>query len=802
MRFYWESKYFNFSPIVRFIVKKFKDWFDFFSLIILLVIFLICLKALIASNLKNKNLFYTVSLLLLIISVTRFRKIKAKEELIFFSAGEINVDDFLNKETKDFLLEKLTLAEIFKPESFSLYLLKEFLKNKKIKRVLKRAEIKEEIEKEIRLTFVKKTTEVINKLNYLDFLLKILKNAFDFSKKLNYSEINLYSVFLGLCFLDDLEINSFFEKQNIKKEYLLTSVLMESFPKKRSAKFYLQPLAVFHKEIEKRKLIPLKLFSPSTPFLDKYGYDLTLIACKQNLGFLIGHSEEVSLLEKLLTEGKRVILLGKEGSGKTTIIYNLAWKIHNELVSERLLDFRLIFLDLEEIFEKNKDSFDLIFKEIFQELEKTEKIILFLKNLDRVILNFSSYLEKLLSLKNLLLLGTLVPEQIFLLKSKSSYLNFFEKIEVKDLNEEEALYLLTLKSLLYEKENKVLISPQAIVLSLKLSRHLGKESDYFRRAESLILKAIELVKQNKGNFISEELIRELAISFSKEKPSEEILKFEDIFSQRIVNQKTAIHQISEVLKRYYAGLKSNKVLASFIFVGPIGVGKKETAKMIAKIIYGTEEAFGLISGNELQQENDFLKIIDFFQKKEFGLIFIDDFDKMNKNLINYFQTILANGFVEINFKKINFQNFILIFSSVSIYEEVKKELIADDLLENKIKEKLLSEFSEKFLTTIDKLIVFRELNFEEVFEIAKILSQKVKTDVLLKNNLYLEIDEKALKEIVKRSSFEKFGAKFIEKSLEEVIKNRLADLILRKELARGEKIILKFNEDFYLKKIL
>ena len=124
------------------------------------------------------------------------------------------------------------------------------------------------------------------------------------------------------------------------------------------------------------------------------------------------------------------------------------------------------------------------------------------------------------------------------------------------------------------------------------------------------------------------------------------------------------------------------------------------------------------------------------------------------------------------------------------------------MLENKIKEKLLSEFSEKFLTTIDKLIVFRELNFEEVFEIAKILSQKVKTDVLLKNNLYLEIDEKALKEIVKRSSFEKFGAKFIEKSLEEVIKNRLADLILRKELARGEKIILKFNEDFYLKKIL
>ena len=802
MKFYWENKYFSFSPISRFIIKKLKDWFDFFILIILFVIFLISLKALVTGNLKNKNFFYLISLLLLIASVTHFRKTKAKEDLEFFSAGEINVDDYLNKETKDFLLDSLTLAEILKPESFPLYLLKEFFKNKKIKRILRRAEIKEEIAKEIQLTFFKKTTEVINKITYFDILLKILKNAFEFSKKLNYSEINLYSVFLGLCFLDDLEINSFFEKQNIQKEFLLTSVLMESFSQKRLPRSYLQPLSVFHKEIEKRKIIPLKLFSPPTPFLDKYGYDLTLIACKQNLGFLIGHKEEVSLLEKLLVEGKRVILLGKEGSGKTTIIYNLAWRIHNELVSEKLLDFRLISLDLEEIFEKTKESFDLIFKEIFQELEKTEKIIVFLKNLDKVILNFSPYLEKLISLKNLSLIGTLIPEQIFLLGSKSSYLNFFEKIEIKELTEEEALYLLTLKSLLYEKENKILISPQAIVLSLKLSRSLGKNGDYFRRAENLILKGVELVKQNKGNFLSEELIRELAISFSKEKLPEETLRFEEIFSQRIVNQKTAIQQISEVLKRYYTGLKNNKILASFIFIGPIGVGKKETAKMIAKIVYGTEEAFCLISGNELQEENDFLKLTNFFEKNEFGLFFIDDFDKMNKNFLNYFQKILIDGFLEINFKKINFQNSILVFSSSYFYEEAKREVLSSDLLETKIKEKLLGEFSEKFLTTVDKLIIFKELNFNEVFEIAKILFQKVQTDLLLKNNFYLEIDEEALKEIVKRSSFEKFGAKFIEKNLEEIIKNKLADSILRKELARGEKIILKFNQDFYLEKIL
>lgn len=795
MRFYWENSYFIFKPFLRFIIKRFKDVFDFFIVFVTLIIFLLSLRAFWEGELKNKNFFFFISLVFLIVSTVNFRKLKAKEDLRFLSAGEVNFDDFLNKEAKDFLLEKLTLAQIFQPQSFSLYLLKNFLKNKKIKKILKRAEINEELEKEIQLNFSKKKTEVILEDFYFDFVLKILKIAFDFSKKLNLAEINLYSLFLGLCFSDDFEVQNFLTTQRIDRDFLLSSVVMENFAKKFLFPKNFQPLAVFQKEIEKKKIFPLRLFSTPTPFLDKYGQDLTLIACKKNLGFLIGHDEESRLLEKYLSEEKNVILIGKEGSGKTTIIYNLAWKIHNELVKEKILDYRLIALDLNKIFEKHKEKFELIFEEILKELKLSKKIILFLQNFDKLLLNLEIYFEKLLNLKEVLLLATLNPQLIPLLNKKAEYLNFFEKIEVKSLNDEEALFLLTLKSLLFEKENKVLISPQAVVLSLKLSKTLAEE-DYFKKAEELILKGIDLIKKNKGNFLSEEFIRELALSSQKEKSQKEILEFEEIFKQRIINQELALQKISKVLKRYYAGLKNTKILASFIFVGPIGVGKEEVAKMITKIIYGNEDSFLKIQGEELQAENDLIKIFSFLQKKEMALFYLNNFEKAKKEVLENFLKILEEGFLEFNFKKYDFKNSIIIFASNYFFEKNHSEN-----LEEIIRKKIISEFSEELIKRVDDLVIFRELSFSEIFAIGKILIQKIKTDLLLKNNFYLEVDDSALEEIIKRSSFEKFGAEFLEKNLEDIIKDNLANLILRGELRRGEKIVLKFNKDFYLEKL-
>ncbi|MDT7868506.1 MAG: hypothetical protein RQ894_01655 [Candidatus Pacebacteria bacterium] len=800
MEFLWENSYFYFPPLIRFVIKKIKESFDIFIFICLNLVFLFSFYWLLKGEIKNQNFFFLLLLFYFITLVIFWKRKRSKEDLRLLKGRVLDFDDILNKEAKDFLIDSLTLAEILKPQNFYLFLLKNIIKKRKIKKILFRLETEKNLDKKIQIIFYKKKVDKFS-LNYFKEVLEILKLAYFFSLKINFPEINLPILFYALSQVEDIEVQRFLEENRLNAKLILSSVLFEIYQKKFLPRFEYQPLSVFHQEIEERRFLPLNLFKKPTPFLDKFCIDLTYYACKKNLGFLIGHENEFNLLIEKLKEKKKLLLIGKKRSGKKTIVFHLAWKIHNELVPSYLLDYRVILLDLHQIFEKNKEKFSEIISKIKEEIKESEKLIIFIPEIDKFLTETDFDLSEFFNVPQTIFILSLSYEDLLLLNSKSLFLKDFEKIKIEELKKDEALFLLTLKAILLEKEKKVTISPRALVSALEIASLFYQEKYIVEAGEEIILKCLNIVKKNKGNFLSEEIVRELSLSFKKEIEVFDVINLESLLKEKIVNQEFALNLIASLLKIKLSGLEIQfGPLAVFLFLGPDGVGKTETAKTLAKIFYGSEKSIYKLDLKKTEEFEDFL---NHFFVNPYSLIFLEDLEDIDEKILPIFKKILNEGEFEKNGRKFDFKKSIVIIFSKTLSKKVV------ELLENKenlfsIREKIKKEVEENEIwkeLKIDEIVIFDYLTYEKFKEIAKNIFKDIKTDFLLKYQFDINLEESALEEIVKRYASKENGAEFLKENIERIIKNNLAKLILEGKIKRNSRVSLSFEGEFVLKEL-
>ena len=800
MEFLWENSYFYFPPLIRFVIKKIKESFDIFVFICLNLVFLFSFYWLLKGEIKNQNFFFLLLLFYFITLVIFWKRKRSKEDLRLLKGRVLDFDDILNKEAKDFLIDSLTLAEILKPQNFYLFLLKNIIKKRKIKKILFRLETEKNLDKKIQIIFYKKKVDKFS-LNYFKEVLEILKLAYFFSLKINFPEINLPILFYALSQVEDIEVQRFLEENRLNAKLILSSVLFEIYQKKFLPRFEYQPLSVFHQEIEERRFLPLNLFKKPTPFLDKFCIDLTYYACKKNLGFLIGHENEFNLLIEKLKEKKKLLLIGKKRSGKKTIVFHLAWKIHNELVPSYLLDYRVILLDLHQIFEKNKEKFSEIISKIKEEIKESEKLIIFIPEIDKFLTETDFDLSEFFNVPQTIFILSLSYEDLLLLNSKSLFLKDFEKIKIEELKKDEALFLLTLKAILLEKEKKVTISPRALVSALEIASLFYQEKYIVEAGEEIILKCLNIVKKNKGNFLSEEIVRELSLSFKKEIEVFDVINLESLLKEKIVNQEFALNLIASLLKIKLSGLEIQfGPLAVFLFLGPDGVGKTETAKTLAKIFYGSEKSIYKLDLKKIEEFEDFL---NHFFVNPYSLILLEDLEDIDEKILPIFKKILNEGEFEKNGRKFDFKKSIVIIFSKTLSKKVV------ELLENKenlfsIREKIKKEVEENEIwkeLKIDEIVIFDYLTYEKFKEIAKNIFKDIKTDFLLKYQFDINLEESALEEIVKRYASKENGAEFLKENIERIIKNNLAKLILEGKIKRNSRVSLSFEGEFVLKEL-
>ncbi|HLO86450.1 MAG TPA: ATP-dependent Clp protease ATP-binding subunit [Nostocaceae cyanobacterium] len=313
-----------------------------------------------------------------------------------------------------------------------------------------------------------------------------------------------------------------------------------------------------------------------------------------------------------------------------------------------------------------------------------------------------------------------------------------------------------------------------------------------------------------------------------ESEAELLLHLEDTLHQRLIGQEQAVSAVSRAIRRARVGLKSaNRPIASFIFSGPTGVGKTELAKALASYFFGSEEAMIRLDMSEFMESHTVSKLIgsppgyvgydeggqltEAVRRKPYSVLLFDEIEKAHPDVFNALLQILDDGHLtDSKGRKVDFKNTLIILTSnigskviekggSSLGFEFDNQADASyQRIRNLVNEELKAYFRPEFLNRVDEIIVFTQLNRDEVKRISDIMLREV-ANRLQEKGITLEVTEN-FKDLVVREGYNpSYGARPLRRAITRLLEDSLAEALLAGEIAAGDKAIVDVDDDHQVK---
>lgn len=340
-------------------------------------------------------------------------------------------------------------------------------------------------------------------------------------------------------------------------------------------------------------------------------------------------------------------------------------------------------------------------------------------------------------------------------------------------------------------------------------------------------------KENQGNqsVVGEEEIAEIVSNWTgvpvkqlTEEESQRLLKMEEILKKRVVSQEEAITAVSKAVRRGRMGLKDPKrPTGSFIFLGPTGVGKTELARALAEALFGDENSMIRVDMSEYMEKHSVSKLIgsppgyvgfeeggqltEKVRRKPYSVILFDEIEKAHPDVFNMLLQILEDGrLTDSQGRVVDFKNTIVIMTSnvgARLITEPKKlgfnaggeDKSKDyEVLKNNIIGELKKEFRPEFLNRVDEIIVFHQLDQENIKQIVGIMFEEVRKR-LGANNIEVNITD-AAKELLAKEGFDPvYGARPLRRAIQGKIEDRIAEMMLEGKAKPGKALVVDVKED-------
>src|SRR3989344_2789373 len=610
--------------------------------------------------------------------------------------------------------------------------------------------------------------------------------------------------------------------------------------------------------------------------LESYGIDLTGEAKSGELDPVAGRDTEIErVIHILLRRTKNnPIIIGEAGVGKTAVVEGLAQKIVEGSAPKDLLSKKIIQLDLSSIVAgaSHRGEFEERLRNVIKETQAANStVVLFIDEIHSLIgagdtegaLDASNIIKPFLARGQLQIIGTTTTTEYrkYFEKDKA-FERRFQPVLVAEPDEKTAVEMLLVLKPKCESFHKVVFPQQALEASVKLSkRYIGerflpdKAVDLLDEAAAEVRLEISAGRRTDAN-VTEEDIQKVVSSWTgipitklTENESEKLLRLEDTIHKRLINQEIAVKAVSEAVRRGRIGLSSaNRPIASFIFLGPTGVGKTELAKTLAEIIFGKEEAMIRLDMSEYMEKHEVAKLIgappgyvgyeeggqltEAVRTKPYSIVLLDEIEKAHPDVFNILLQLLEDGRLTDNKgNTISFKNTIIIATS-NIGSKIIQEQLSqtrdaslpngdstnaknpsgEDKSFDDAQGKQAQEFEKKFaevtkilldelhkffrpelLNRFDELVVFKPLNPRDMILIAKLGIEK--TRKLLRDQKFdLEITEKALNQLAKEGYDPIYGARPLRRLIQTVIENPISLEIIGKNYVAGDTILIDFDE--------
>lgn len=565
-----------------------------------------------------------------------------------------------------------------------------------------------------------------------------------------------------------------------------------------------------------------------TVHLDKYSLDLTKWDPTEYKNIeLVGRNEELEIIKLVLERPDQncVIITGHAGSGRATAIHHFARMIRERKIETFLQKKRIVVFDLGSAISDSVDkgrNVDNFLHYIFQEAAYAGNVILVIENLENYLgkgenilhPDISAVLGDYLNLPTFQIVATSTPKEYHnLIEKHENFMKYFEVVEIREPTEKETLEILVHN--LEDLEGKrVFFTQKTLKTIISDSTRYNWQFPLPKRALDLVSEIIIFWEKHPDHFITQEKVEEflslktgVPMGEIKSAEKEKLLNLEKFLHKRVVSQDEAIKQISQAMRRSRSGVSdSRRPVGSFLFLGPTGVGKTETAKALAEIYFGSEEHMIHLDMSEFQNASAVDRLIGSSQLNQqgrltnlakdhpFSLLLLDELEKAYPPLLDLFLQILDEGFITDAFgEKINFRNIIIIATSNAGAPLIKQFVEAGEDPE-KIKTRLLDFVIEKnvfhveFLNRFDGVIFFRPLKDNEVRSVANLILQKFSRRLSKEKNIEISFNDQAVEKIISAGYNQLFGARSITRYVEDKVEDLVAKAIISGEVKKGEKI--------------
>jgi len=558
-----------------------------------------------------------------------------------------------------------------------------------------------------------------------------------------------------------------------------------------------------------------------TPTLDRFTQELSALPVPY--GHVNGRTRELKSIEEVLMkrETRNVFLVGEPGVGKHPLLIYLSHEIAAGRVLPELEGKRMLSLEMEQLFEQESDvtTRKSTVAQILNEAGRAGNIILVIEDFDRYVSSgkdrddMSDVFLHALGRGTISIIAAVTPEDFHqYIRPHTQLTKFFETVTMNPTTPEETLEIISDILPVFER-NSITFTYQSLIEVIKLAEMYMPDKVFPEKAITIMEDVETYVRDTKPTqYVTPSIVQNvfeqkegIPVHVSNDE-AKKLLIVESLLHSRIIGQDKAINAISTSLKRARTNVatKHNRPMGSFLFLGPTGVGKTETAKALADLFFGGEHRLLRIDMNEYtspQSVNEILgdphtgNVGTFFprvRELKYGVILLDEFEKADPQVKQLFLSLLDEGYLTDAFgKTLSFLTTIIIATSNAGTEYIREHVNNHDALSEEAVLEYLQKaaiFSPELLNRFDSVVVFTPLSQDQSDQILAMALTKLAEQIKEQYGVTFTLKPETKALLMKEGFSTDFGGRALFRAIQKLIENPLSEMALRGELERGKAV--------------
>ncbi|MDE2312124.1 MAG: ATP-dependent Clp protease ATP-binding subunit [Patescibacteria group bacterium] len=543
-------------------------------------------------------------------------------------------------------------------------------------------------------------------------------------------------------------------------------------------------------------------------------FDLRLEAAARRLPPALGMESAVSRLNRILSRQLQhnAIIAAPSGTGKTALIYGWAKAV---ATNQTFAGTKLALLDASSLQKIGQMPIASLtgYQEAFDSLSNCVLIIdsfgeMIYQSLP-ALQNWNTLLKPLFFKSDMRLVLSMQPEELsWLQQNKSHFLSHFEILKLDPPTHEQLLGILRQAADKFSPHPA--IAPESLELIAKLCERFPVLGQLPKSAIQLLDEAVadslsspgpDLLTANES--IQRIVAEKTGIPTNRLSQDDKTLlrRLPQTIENKIIGQTPAVHKITKVIQRARLGLRSqNKPLGSFLCLGPSGVGKTETAKVLAETLYGSDKHFLRIDMSEFGESHATARLLgspagyvgfedggqltNHFADYPYSLLLLDEIEKAHPKIFDIFLQILDDGRItSAQGQTVDLSQSVIMATSNLAVEEILREaadggdIFSDTFLKGDVMDKLLKHFRMEFLNRFDAIVIFKPLSAEDLTQIALLEIKKIEERVR-QHDIRFTFDQQTLKNQIINLADPRFGARPVKRLIEEACESLITETLL------------------------